>query len=99
MSELRDIATNNIDLLGNSGFNKFPSLLDLCEKEQICQTVALNCVILSSSLAELTQFREGIYSVPGMKKALQNHPHLLETFYCQNHQLTLTAGKFQSITE
>ena len=97
MSDLRDIATNNIDLLSNSGFNKFPSLLDLCDKEQICQTVALNCVILSS-LAELTQFREGIYSVPGMKKALQNYSHLLETFYCQNHQLTLTAGKFQSMT-
>jgi hypothetical protein len=93
VSDLRDLGTNKIELLYNSGFQKSPSLLDLSDKQTICQTVALNCVILSA-LAELMQFREGLHSVPGMKMALEHHPHLLEAFYCINHQMTLTAGKF-----
>ena len=92
VNELREMATTNIDLLIKSGFMKPTSLLDICDKKQIIQSVALDSVIVSS-LAELTQFREGIYSVPGMRNALQNHSDLLEAYYCNNHQVTLTAGK------
>ena len=64
--------------------------LELSDKVNIIQAVALHKVILSS-LAELTQFREGL-SVLGVVKVLQDHPDKLRPYYCLNSNKELTSG-------
>ena len=56
----------------------------------IVQTVTLHKVILSS-LAELSQFQEGL-STLGVANALQNHPDLLHSYCCCDHDDKLTPG-------
>ena len=73
-----------------SGFIKPVTRLNMTDKEQITRTVILHSVILSS-LAGLTQFRDGIWTIEGMKEALKNHSGLLEPFFC-NKEIPLTAG-------
>ena len=52
--ELRKIAMSNIDTITDCGFNKPIAKLELSDKVNIVQAVALHKVILSSSLGELT---------------------------------------------
>ena len=84
--------TDNVEVLFNSGFNKPVTNLKITDKEQIIRSVALHCVIFSS-LAELSQFRDGMCKVKGMKEALAVHSDLLELFYC-NKPIPLTASMF-----
>ena len=60
--ELRKIAMSNIDTITDCGFNKPIAKLELSDKVNIVQAVALHKVLLSS-LGELTQFHEGLASM------------------------------------
>lgn len=80
----------NIDIITECGFSKPISRLDLSDKTTILQSVALHKVILMS-LAELTQFRDGL-SALGVLGALQEHPNLLRSYYCLKNSNTLTSG-------
>ena len=71
-------------MLFKSGFSKPVTKLTIKDKERIIQSVTLHNVILHS-LAELSQFREGISKIEGMKEALANYS---ESFYCVCNQLT-----------
>ena len=70
---LQDIG---IDMLLECGFNKPVSRIQLSDRVNIVQTVTLHKVILSS-LAELSQFKEGL-SVLGV------HPDLLYSYFCSD---------------
>lgn len=59
----------HIDLITECGFNKPLTKLELSDRVTIVQAVALHKVILST-LAELTQFREGLASLGVATKAL-----------------------------
>ena len=79
-------------MLFNSGFSKPVTKLTIKDKERIIQSVTLHNVILHS-LAELSQFREGIWKIEGMKEALANYSDLFESFYCVcNQNILLTAS-------
>ena len=80
----------NIDIITECGFSKPVSRLELSDKTVILQSVALHKVILTS-LAELTQFRDGL-SALGVQKALQDYPNLLHSFYCLKNSNILTSG-------
>ncbi len=90
--ELQDVAMDNIDILIDSGYVKPITKLGLDQRGEIVKMVALHKVI-KTSLAELTQFREGLYKVEKIQEVLTNHSELLEIFYCLDNQQNLTAGK------
>lgn len=90
VNELRELAMNNIDSIVESGFNKPIAKLELSDRVNIVKTMALHKVILTS-LAELTQLREGL-SALGVAEALHNHSEALKYFYCLNTNKQLTAG-------
>lgn len=68
-----------IELLFESGYNKPASKVELCDRVDIVQTVALHKVILSS-LAELSQFRNGL-STLGVLDAIKAHSQILSSFF------------------
>ena len=85
---------DHIDLLLECGFNKPLFKVQLEDKTNVIQTVTLHKVILAS-LAELSQFREGL-SALGVSKALKENPHLLRYYYCCStdcEENVLTSGK------
>ena len=88
--QLRQIAVDNIDLLLECGFNKPGSTVELCDRVDIIQTVTLHKVVLAS-LAELSQFRDGINAL-GVAESLKNNPDLLYSFYCCEHNDELSSG-------
>ena len=59
---LQEIVLENMDLVIDSGFTKPLTKIDLKHKEQIIQCVTMQKVILVS-LAELSQFRDGLYKI------------------------------------
>lgn len=83
----------HVDVLIESGFSKPVAKLELSHKEQIIRTVCLHKVILAS-LAELSQFRDGILKIEGMRNVLAKHATLLEPFFCMNKQDKLTSGTY-----
>ena len=76
---------SNIETITDSGFNKPIAKLELSDKVNIVQAVALHKVILSS-LGELTQFCE-------VAEAIQNHSELLQPFFCLDKGKDFTSGK------
>lgn len=90
LNQLRQITVDNLDLLLECGFNKPGSKVELCDKINIIQTVTLHKVILAS-LAELSQFREGL-STLGVSDALKNNPDLLHSYYCCEYEDKLSSG-------
>lgn len=90
VNQLRQIAVDNLDLLLECGFNKPGSKVELCDRVVIIQTVTLHKVVLAS-LAELSQFREGL-SALGVADALKNSPDLLYSYYCCEHNDGLSSG-------
>ena len=87
---MREIATNQIDLLIECGFNKPLINIELSDKVNIIQTVALHKVILGS-LAELSQFRDGLASL-GVLDAIKKYSHLLCSYYCCDYDDKLSSG-------
>ena len=75
-----------------SGFSKPLTRVGLEDLPNIVQTVTLHGVILRS-LAELSQFKDGIEAL-GVGKAMKKHPYLLYDFFVQGKDLKdlLTAG-------
>ena len=71
---------DNIDVLVNSGFTKPVAKIELVHKEEICKCIALQKVILVS-LAELSQYRDGLHKIEGIKQYLTSHFSLLEPFF------------------
>lgn len=69
---------DNIDILVNCGFTKPVIRVELKHKHQMIKSIALQKVIFVSLLAELSQFREGLYKVNKMRLYLTEHPALLE---------------------
>ena len=61
LADLKQLIGDNIDLLIECGFTKPISKIQLCDKAEIVQTVTLHKVVLAS-LAELTQFCDGLAS-------------------------------------
>ncbi len=81
----------NVDLLMECGFVQPLSKVELTDKPNIVQTITLHKVVLVS-LAELSQFREGL-SILGIGNALSQHPWLLRSFFClRQPQDKLTSG-------
>ncbi len=81
---------DNIDLLIECGFSKPVSKLELRDKVDIAQAVALHKVILAS-FAELTQFKEGL-STLGVAEAMKDNPDILRCFFCSESKKILIAG-------
>ena len=86
----------DINVLVNSEFTKPVAKVELTHKEQICKCIALQKVILVS-LAELSQYRDGLYKIEKIKQYLIDYSSLLEPFFCMNKSKLLTAGIFTSI--
>ncbi len=82
---------DNIGIISESGFTKPCTKLDVTHKKQLIHCVCLHNVILVS-LAELSQFRDGIHKIAGIKDMMCMHSNLLESFYCMNRQGILTSG-------
>ena len=92
MTQLREIAANQIELLIGCGYNKLLTKIDLSDKVNIIQTVTLHKVILGS-LAELTQFRDGLAAL-GVLDAVKKHSYLLRSYDCSESDEKLTSGTF-----
>ena len=80
----------HLDVITECGFTKPLTKLELSDRVNIVQAVALHKVILCS-LAELTQFCEGLASL-GVAKAIATHSDTLRSFYCLDSIKDLTAG-------
>ena len=93
---LQELAMNNLDTIVESGFSKPLAKLDMTHKEQFIHCVCLHKVVLIS-LAELSQFRDGLYKIEGINDVVSKHSNLLESFYCLNKQMTLTSGENISV--
>ena len=91
-NQLREFSTDNLDLLLECGFNKPVSKVELSDKVNMIQTVTLHKVILAS-LAELSQFQEGL-SALGVADALKNSPHLLHSYFCSEYHDDLSSGMY-----
>ena len=76
----RDLLTSNYDILIESGFNKPIVTETLNGKDRIVRAITLHSVVLSS-LAELSQFRDGIYKIEGLKNILEKHSKIIESFF------------------
>ena len=87
--KLRECALDACDMLTACGFTK--PIATLVE-DDVCQLI--KCVTLHSTIfqikAELDQFIQGL-SDAGVLEMLQNHAHLLQSFFVYSPQL-LTAG-------
>ena len=92
VSVLKELITTNGDILYASGFTKPTTTVKLDDKAQIIATVALHSVILQS-LAEISQFHDGLLKIEGMEEILVTHSNLLESFYCKKDVVPLTSGK------
>ena len=90
MAELQQIAAANIDLLIKCGFNKPGCRLELCDRANIVQAVTLHKVVLVS-MAELSQFREGLCAL-GVADAMKRNSKLLYSYYCCEYNDELTSG-------
>ena len=88
---MKQSATDNTDLLFESGFTKPFTALVMEDKKHIVKSVVLHSVLISS-LAELSQFRDGMYKIDGLKSALGVYTRLLKPFYCTEVEESLTAG-------
>lgn len=80
----------NVDLLLECGFTKAINQLQMKDKLDIIHTITLHKVILVS-LAELTDFREGLGAL-GVLNALKQHSYLLQPFFCNDALIKLTTG-------
>lgn len=87
---MKGLATTHLDMLLTSGFTKPFTTLTMTDKEPIIRAITLHSVVLSS-LGALIQFRDGIWTVQGMKDVLQNNSILMKSFFC-NQKILLTAG-------
>lgn len=92
VEQLKDTLMNEIDTVTRCGFHKPIAKVSLADKVDIIQTVALQEVILDS-LAELTQFRDGM-KVLGVLDMLQQHKDYFRSFYCTDSKVSLDAGTF-----
>ena len=87
---MRNTAIANIDLLLECGFTKPVNNLQMKDKADLIQTIALHKVILAS-LAELSDFKQGL-CVLGVADALKQHGSLLRPFFCNDADVNLTSG-------
>ena len=71
MDELRKVAMTQIDLITECSFNKSVTKLELSDRVILVQAVK----VILSSLAELTQFHEGMATL-GIAKAMADHPNI-----------------------
>lgn len=74
----------NIDCVIDSGYSKPIAKLVLPQRNDILKLVARHQVI-KTSLAELSQFREGLYKVGKMQEVVSKHSLILKIFYCLNY--------------
>ena len=89
VDDLRRLAVENFDVLIESGVNKPVSRIEMSDKTNLIQAV-MHKVILGS-MAELSQFREGL-CVLGVFDALKSHSDLLYSYYCEKYQHKLFSG-------
>lgn len=88
ISVLQEVLMNNIDLFIKCGYCRPIIRVTMSKKVDIIQSVALQEVLLNS-LAELTQFKEGMKDL-GVLDMIQEHKDLLRSFYCtQRHNWML----------
>ena len=88
---LQELAMGNITFLAECGFSKPVAKLDMTHKDQMIRCIILHKVILLP-LAEMSQFREGLYKVEKMQEMMTKHSTLLEPFFCIPSHSTLTSG-------
>lgn len=81
---------DNLDLVTECGYNRPIARVELGDKPNIVQTITLHKVVLSS-LAELSQFREGLSAI-GVLASLKEYPHLLSSYYSVEPKDELTSG-------
>ena len=89
IEKLKQLATDNFDLLIECGISKPPSSLELGDKTNVMQAISLHRVILGT-MAELSQFKEGL-SVLGVCDAMKKTPELLYSFYCNKYTPKLSS--------
>lgn len=89
-SHMKEVASENIDLLLECGFTKPVSLLNLEDKPELIHAVTLHKVVLCS-LAKFEQFCNGMASL-GVAESLKQNHHLYTPFYCIGAGDMLTSG-------
>ena len=89
MERLHSLLLDNCELILESGFTKPLMCVNVEDIPNVVQTVTLHRVILRS-LAELSQFKDGIEAL-GVGKVMNVHSHLLYDFFVQGKD-PLTAG-------
>lgn len=82
---------NNMELLLECGFVKPVAKLDLVDKVNVIQSIALHKVILNS-LGELADFKKGLQAL-GVSDAMKKHRGELRPFFCNDEQVELTSGQ------
>ena len=93
--ELQEILMNNIDLFTKCGYCRPIMKVTMSDRVDIIQSVGLQEVLLNS-LAELTQFKEGMRCL-GVLDMIQEHKDLLRSFYCTDSKIQLDAGVLLTI--
>ena len=78
MTELQEVLLNNFDVFTKCGYSKPVMRVSMCDKIDIIQAVGLQEVILDS-LAELTQFQDGLNSLDVLHM-IRTHKDLLRSF-------------------
>lgn len=93
VEEVRQFATEELDLLLASGFTKPPSTLSWDDRVILVQSLTLHHVILESK-AEIDQFIDGLKCF-GILDNIKEHPLLLKSFLCLRTNI-LTSGELHS---
>ena len=81
---------DNIEILDECGFGKPITRLKLINKPDLVQAVTLHRVLLKS-LAEETQFREGLATL-SVRESLEKYPKLFIPYYCRSESDVLNSG-------
>lgn len=92
VEKLRSLLFKDCEVILETGFTKPLAIVQIDDIPNIVQTATLHRVILRS-LAELSQFRDGIQEL-GVAGALNQYPNLLYDFFvnCKSQEYALTAG-------
>ena len=90
--ELSQQSMDGIELLDECGFKKPITTLKLEDKDELIRAVTLHSVLLKS-LAEVTQFRDGL-SALSVQESMKKNPNIFMPYYCLSESDALNSGTY-----
>ena len=88
---LQKLCLTNVTVLIDAGYTKPVCKIELANKDEIIQTVAVQNTIMVC-IRELQQLREGLCAL-GVADLIEKYPHLLQPFFVHQASQKITAGK------